>query len=177
MISFPAPKTLRIPSGPPLSRGGSLVLNSRKWFNLLVKGKTTHKRKGNIQIRGYGGVKWMIQKITLREKFSLFDEHWTPKIIGELNDSYVKLAKVKGEFVWHHHDNEDELFLVVRGKLTIKLRDQDISLKEGELVIIPKGTEHKPVAEDEVQFLLLEPKTTVNTGNVRNERTTTDAWI
>jgi len=119
----------------------------------------------------------MIQKISLKEKFSLFDEHWSPKIIGELNDSYVKLAKVEGEFVWHHHDNEDELFLVVRGKLTIKLRDQDISLKEGELVIIPKGTEHKPVAEDEVQFLLLEPKTTVNTGNVRNERTTTDAWI
>jgi len=119
----------------------------------------------------------MIQKISLREKFGLFDEHWSPKIIGELNDSYVKLVKVRGEFVWHHHDGEDELFLVVKGKLTIKLRDQDISLKEGELVVIPKGTEHKPVAVGEVQLLLLEPKTTVNTGNVRNERTAADAWI
>jgi mannose-6-phosphate isomerase-like protein (cupin superfamily) len=119
----------------------------------------------------------MIRKVSLKDKFSLFGEHWSPKIVGELNESFVKLVKVKGEFVWHHHDNEDELFLVVSGKLTIKLRDEDIFLKEGELVIIPKGTEHKPVAEDEVQLLLLEPKTTVNTGNVRNERTATEAWI
>ena len=85
--------------------------------------------------------------------------------------------KVKGEFVWHHHDEEDELFLVLKGTLIIKLRDQEISLNEGEMVIIPRGIEHKPVAEDEVELMLLEPKTTVNTGNVRDEKTVTPAWI
>jgi mannose-6-phosphate isomerase-like protein (cupin superfamily) len=118
-----------------------------------------------------------IQVVNLGKKFGLFQEHWKPKIVAELNDSYVKAVKLKGEFVWHHHDKKDELFLVVKGNLTIKLKGRDLHLKEGELVIIPKGTEHKPVAKDEVELLLLEPKTTLNTGNVRNERTATSEWI
>lgn len=112
-----------------------------------------------------------MQKVNLREKFALFHDHWSPKIVGEVNDFHVKLVKLQGEFVWHHHDNEDELFLVVEGKLTIKLRDGEVTLEPGEFVVIPKGVEHLPVAAGEVQVLLLEPKTTVNTGNVRNERT------
>jgi mannose-6-phosphate isomerase-like protein (cupin superfamily) len=116
----------------------------------------------------------MIEKVNLRQKFSLLDEYWSPRIAGELNDSYVKLAKLKGEFVWHHHDQEDELFLVVTGHLTIKLRDGDIELDEGEFVVIPKGVEHLPVAHEEVHVLLLEPKSTLNTGNVQNERTLTE---
>ncbi len=112
-----------------------------------------------------------MDKVNLAEKFSLFADHWSPKIVGELNDSYVKVVKLKGEFVWHHHENEDELFLVVKGKLLIRLRDRDLWLQEGEFVIIPKGVEHLPVAEEEAHVLLLEPKTTLNTGNVRNERT------
>jgi mannose-6-phosphate isomerase-like protein (cupin superfamily) len=117
------------------------------------------------------------QVINLGEKFGLFKERWKPKIVAELNDSYVKAAKMKGEFIWHRHDNEDELFLVVKGRLTIKLRTKDLHLKEGELVVIPKGMEHKPVAKEEVEVLLLEPKTTLNTGNVVSERTTADEWI
>ncbi len=112
-----------------------------------------------------------MDKVNLAEKFSLFADHWSPKIVGELNDSYVKLVKLKGEFVWHHHEKEDELFLVVKGKLLIRLRDRDLWLQEGEFVIIPKGVEHLPVAEEETHVLLLEPKTTLNTGNVRSEKT------
>jgi mannose-6-phosphate isomerase-like protein (cupin superfamily) len=113
----------------------------------------------------------MIEKVNLAHKFSLFQDYWSPKIAGELNDSYVKLAKLKGEFVWHHHEVEDELFLVVKGKLLIKLRDQDIWLEEGEFVIVPRGIEHLPIAEEEAHVLLLEPKSTLNTGDVQNERT------
>ena len=113
----------------------------------------------------------MIEKANLAHKFSLFQDYWSPKVAGELNDSYVKLAKLKGEFVWHHHEMEDELFLVVKGRLLIKLHDQDIWLEEGEFVIIPRGIEHLPVAEEEAQVLLLEPKSTLNTGNVQNMRT------
>ncbi|MCH7765726.1 MAG: cupin domain-containing protein [Acidobacteria bacterium] len=112
-----------------------------------------------------------MDKVNLAEKFSLFADHWSPKIVGELNDSYVKVVKLKGEFVWHHHEKEDEMFLVVKGKLLIRLRDRDLWLQEGEFVIIPKGVEHLPVAEEEAHVLLLEPKTTLNTGNVRSERT------
>lgn len=119
----------------------------------------------------------MSSVINLTSKFNLFQEHWHPKIVGELNDSYVKLAKLKGEFVWHHHDNEDELFLVIKGTLVIKLRDQELTIHEGEFVIIPKGVEHMPVAEEEVQVLLLEPKSTLNTGNVQNERTVKAEWV
>lgn len=113
----------------------------------------------------------MIEKVNLSEKFGLFADHWSPKIAGELNESYVKLVKLRGEFVWHHHDDEDELFLVVRGRLTIRLRDGDVHLEEGEFVIVPRGVEHMPFAEEEAHVLLLEPKTTLNTGNVRGERT------
>ena len=115
-----------------------------------------------------------MDKENLAQKFSLFQEYWSPKIAGEINDSYIKLVKFKGEFVWHQHDTEDELFLVVKGKLLIKLRDRDIFLEEGEFVIIPRGVEHLPIAEEEAHVLLLEPKTTLNTGSIRNERTVAD---
>ncbi len=119
-----------------------------------------------------------MDKVNLSQKFGLFHEYWSPKIAGELNDSYIKLVKLKGEFVWHQHENEDELFLVVKGRLLIKLRDQDIHLEEGEFVIIPRGVEHLPIAEEEVHVLLLEPKSTLNTGNVQSERTVTEEeWI
>lgn len=116
----------------------------------------------------------IMETVNLTNTFSLFQEYWSPKIVGELNDSHVKLVKLKGEFVWHQHENEDELFLVVKGRLLIKLRDRDIWLEEGEFTIIPKGVEHLPVANEEVHVLLLEPKSTLNTGNVQNERTVTD---
>lgn len=112
-----------------------------------------------------------MEKININEKLSTFSEYWSPKIVGGLNESYVKLAKLKGEFVWHMHENEDEMFLVIKGRLIIKLRTEDIILNEGEFFIIPRGIEHMPVAEDEVHVMLLEPKTTLNTGNVKNERT------
>ncbi|WP_459477912.1 cupin domain-containing protein [Clostridium saccharoperbutylacetonicum] len=112
-----------------------------------------------------------MEKINLEEKFRLFNEYWSPKIIGELNDSYVKIAKFKGEFTWHIHDNEDEMFYVVKGLLTVKFRDKDICLQEGETIIIPKGIEHMPVAIEEVHVLLIEPKSTLNTGNVVNDKT------
>lgn len=115
-----------------------------------------------------------LEKVNLAEKFARFREHWSPKIVGELNDSYVKLVKLKGEFIWHHHQNEDELFLVVKGRLLMKLRDPEervVALEPGEFILVARGTEHCPVAEDEVHLLLLEPKTTLNTGNVRNQRT------
>ena len=115
-----------------------------------------------------------MDKVNLAQKFSMFNDYWSPKIVGEINDSYVKLVKFKGEFVWHHHETEDELFLVIKGSLLIKLQDQDIFLEEGEFVIIPRGVEHLPIAKDEAHVLLLEPKTTLNTGNIGNERTVVD---
>jgi mannose-6-phosphate isomerase-like protein (cupin superfamily) len=118
-----------------------------------------------------------METINLIQKFGLFDEPWRPKIVGEVNDAYVKIAKLKGEFIWHHHEWEDELFLVVKGRLVIQLRDRDLHLEEGEMAIIPKGVDHRPVAEHEVWVLLLEPKTTVNTGEVENERTVAPEWI
>ena len=115
--------------------------------------------------------------VNISHKFGLIQEYWQPRIVGELNGSYLKVAKLKGEFVWHHHEKEDELFLVVKGKLLIKLRNRELWLEEGEFVIIPKGVEHCPVAEEEVQVFLLESKSTVNTGNIQNERTVGDQWI
>jgi mannose-6-phosphate isomerase-like protein (cupin superfamily) len=112
-----------------------------------------------------------MEKVNLIQKFNLFQDYWSPKIAGEINDFHVKLVKFKGEFVWHHHDIEDELFLVVKGRLRMRLRDRDIVVEEGEFVVVPHGVEHLPVAEEEVHVLLLEPKSTLNTGNVRNERT------
>jgi mannose-6-phosphate isomerase-like protein (cupin superfamily) len=112
-----------------------------------------------------------MQKINLTEKLNLIDEYWSPKLVGELNDQVVKLAKIKGEFTWHKHDAEDEMFLVLKGRLVIKFRDQDITLDEGEFLIVPRSVEHKPVAEEEVHIMLYEPATTINTGDVRNELT------
>lgn len=115
--------------------------------------------------------------VNIATKFNLFQEYWSPRIAGELNDSYIKLAKLKGEFIWHHHENEDELFMVVKGRLQIKLRDSDLWLEEGEFAVIPKGVEHCPVAEEEVHVMLIEPKSTLNTGNIQNERTVAAQWI
>ena len=115
-----------------------------------------------------------IERVSLVEKLNSFQDYWSPKIVGEVNESFVKLVKLKGEFVWHHHEAEDELFLVVKGSLLIRLRDRDIRVEEGEFVIIPRGVEHLPVAEEEVHVLLLEPKSTLNTGNVANERTVSE---
>jgi mannose-6-phosphate isomerase-like protein (cupin superfamily) len=113
----------------------------------------------------------MIERVNVREKLSLFDSHWAPKIVGELNGQHVKLVKFRGEFVWHHHDREDELFLVVKGRFTMQLRDRVVVLEEGEFLIVPRGVEHRPVAEHEVHVLLFEPATTVNTGNLVTDRT------
>jgi len=107
----------------------------------------------------------------LARKFSLFHDYWSPRIVGELNDMHVKVVKLKGEFVWHHHDTEDELFLVVKGHLVIRLRERDLQVDEGEFVIIPHGVEHLPMADAEVHVLLLEPKGTLNTGTDVNART------
>jgi len=111
------------------------------------------------------------EKVNMADKLRQFTEHWSPRIVGELNGQHVKLVKLKGEFVWHHHEHEDELFLVISGHLSMHLRDRVVELDEGEFFIVPRGVEHKPVATDEAHVLLLEPVTTLNTGNVRNERT------
>jgi len=112
-----------------------------------------------------------MQKVNLTEKLNLIDEYWSPKLVGEINDQVVKLAKLKGEFTWHKHDAEDEMFLVLHGRLLIKFRDQEFTLEGGEFLIVPRGVEHKPVAEEEVHIMLVEPATTINTGDVRNELT------
>lgn len=109
--------------------------------------------------------------VNLAEKFAKFQDYWNPRILGELNDCQVKAVKIKGEFVWHHHDHEDELFLVVQGTLRMRFRDRDELIREGEFIIVPRGIEHLPVADEEVHIILLEPKTTLNTGNIENERT------
>ena len=115
-----------------------------------------------------------MEKVNLAEKLKLIDEYWSPKLVGELNNQVVKLAKIKGEFTWHKHDAEDEMFLVLKGRLVIKLRDQEFTLEEGEFLIVDRGVEHKPVAEEEVHIMLFEPETTLNTGDVRDERTIND---
>ncbi len=112
-----------------------------------------------------------MNKINLAEKFSLFTDYYNPRIIGELNDQHVKAVKLKGEFVWHKHDHEDELFLVIEGRLTMELRDKIIEINEGEFIIVPHGVEHKPSAAEEVHILLFEPASTLNTGDVKNEMT------
>ena len=112
-----------------------------------------------------------MEKINLAQKFSLFTEHWSPKIVGELNGQMVKLVKFIGPFTWHHHENEDEMFLVVKGKFTMELRDGNIELNEGEFLIVPRGVEHRPNAAEEAEVLLFEPSTTLNTGNVRDRFT------
>jgi len=112
-----------------------------------------------------------VDKVNLAQKFALFNEYWQPKIVGEINEYCIKLAKLKGEFVWHQHEKEDEMFLVIRGSLLIRFRDRDVRLDEGEFLIIPHGEDHLPVAEEEVHVLLVEPGSTLNTGNIENERT------
>ncbi len=113
-----------------------------------------------------------MRTVNLAEKFAEFSDAWSPRIAGELNDCHVKLVKLRGEFVWHHHDLEDELFYVVSGTLRMRLHTGDLLVQPGEFLIVPKGVEHCPVAEsEEVHVMLVEPKTTLNTGNVRNERT------
>ena len=120
-----------------------------------------------------------VKEINIAEKFSLFDEHWTPKIVGELNGQYVKFAKGKDELIWHSHEHEDELFLVVKGTLIMDFRDKTTYTKEGEILIIPRGVEHRPRTNgEEVWILLFEPKDTKHTGDVEHEKTVTDLeWI
>jgi mannose-6-phosphate isomerase-like protein (cupin superfamily) len=112
-----------------------------------------------------------MQKVNLAEKFSKIPEYWKPYVAAELNGQSVKLDKLKGEFVWHHHENEDEMFFVVKGRFRMELRDQNIWLEEGEFLVVPRGVEHRPVADEECWIVLFEPSTTLNTGNVQNERT------
>lgn len=112
-----------------------------------------------------------MDKVNISEKFIQFNDYYNPRIIGELNGQAVKAVKLKGEFVWHHHDHEDEMFLVIKGKLNMEFRDKTVEVMPGEFIIVPRGVEHKPVAEEEVHILLFEPVSTLNTGNVENERT------
>ena len=112
-----------------------------------------------------------VDKVNIEEKLVLFDERWKPKIVGELNGQYVKLVKFIGEFVWHHHDDEDELFLVVKGRFRMEFQERSDWIEEGEFIVVPRGVEHRPVAEEEAHVLLFEPASTLNTGNVRNDRT------
>ena len=112
-----------------------------------------------------------VEKVNIREKLTRFSGHWSPKIVGELNGQHVKLVKFQGEFLWHHHEHEDELFLVIQGRFRMEFRDRQVWLEEGEFLIVPRGVEHRPVAEDEAHVLLFEPASTLNTGNVQNERT------
>lgn len=112
-----------------------------------------------------------MEKVNLAEKLASFSTHWAPKIVAELNGQQVKVAKFRGEFVWHHHENEDEMFLVVSGKFLMQFRDRSVPLGEGEFIVVPRGVEHRPVAEEEVSVLLFEPASTLNTGNAGGERT------
>ena len=117
----------------------------------------------------------LIRVINFDEKFSTFNDYWSPRVSGELNDNYVKLAKLKGEFVWHHHEHEDEMFLVIHGTLRMGIREngveRELTIRPGEYVIIPRGIEHLPIADEEVHLVMVEPKTTLNTGNLRNDLT------
>lgn len=112
-----------------------------------------------------------MDKVNLAEKLGRFSEHWKPKVVAELNGQQVKLVKFQGPFVWHHHDHEDELFLVVKGRFRMEFRDRSEWIEEGEMIVVPRGVEHRPVAEEECAVMLFEPATTLNTGNVQNERT------
>ncbi|MBS0652089.1 MAG: cupin domain-containing protein [Verrucomicrobia bacterium] len=119
-----------------------------------------------------------MDKVNVSDKFKLFSAHWTPKILGEVNGSYVKIFKAKGEFVWHSHEHDDEFFLVIKGQLHIKLRDKEIILNEGEFFIVPKGVEHLPYANEEAHVLLFEPKEVINTGDAASEKTVANPeWI
>lgn len=112
-----------------------------------------------------------MKPVNLAAIFASFSDHWSPKVVGDINEMQIKVVKLSGEFVWHHHDAEDELFLVHKGRLLMRFRDREVQVGPGEFLIVPRGVEHQPVAEDECEVVLLEPRTTLNTGNVRNERT------
>jgi mannose-6-phosphate isomerase-like protein (cupin superfamily) len=112
-----------------------------------------------------------MEKVNLQQKFAFFEEHWSPKIVGELNGQHVKLVKFKGEFVWHKHDHEDELFFVVKGSFKMEYHDRTVVVNENEFLIVPKNVEHRPVADEEVHVMLFEPATTLNTGNTEGELT------
>ncbi len=112
-----------------------------------------------------------MEKVNIEEKFKLFDDYWSPKLVGEINDAHVKAVKLKGEFVWHHHEHEDELFLVHRGSFRMEFRDRVVELRAGDFIVVPRGVEHRPVADEEVEIVLFEPAGTLNTGNVRSELT------
>lgn len=112
-----------------------------------------------------------MEKVNIAQKLALFSDHWSPKIVGELNEQHVKLAKFQGPFVWHKHDKEDEMFFVLKGQLTLEFREKQVEVHEGEFIIVPRGVEHRPVAEQEVSVMLFEPKGTLNTGNVSNDMT------
>ena len=117
-------------------------------------------------------------KINLKEKLSLFSEHWSPKVISELNDYQIKLVKIQGDFVWHNHSETDELFLVIEGKMKIEFKDKTVELNKGELYVVPKGVEHRPYAEDECQIMLIETRGVINTGENKNDLTASnDVWI
>jgi len=112
-----------------------------------------------------------VEKVNVAQKLSLFEERWSPKIVGELNGQHVKLVKLSGEFVWHHHDDEDEMFFVVDGRFRMEYRDREVWIEEGEFVVVPRGVEHRPVAEEEASVMLFEPASTLNTGNVTGSMT------
>jgi mannose-6-phosphate isomerase-like protein (cupin superfamily) len=119
-----------------------------------------------------------MEKVNLAQKFALFNEQWKPKIVGELNGQHVKLGKIKGEFVWHQHEKEDELFLVVKGRMRLEFRDKVVEMREGEFIIVPKGIDHRPVADEECHIMMFEPASTLNTGNVEDDFTVEDLeWI
>lgn len=113
-----------------------------------------------------------MDKVNISEKFALISEHWRPKVVGELNGQEIKLVKFKGEFPWHHHENEDEMFLAQKGTFRIEFRDRSVTLNEGEFVIVPRGVEHRPVADEEVEVLLFEPAQLLNTGNIEDDKYT-----
>ena len=115
-----------------------------------------------------------VEKVKIAEKLSLFDERWSPKVVGELNGQHIKLVKLLGEFVWHHHDEEDEMFLVIDGQFRMEFRDREVWIEEGEFIVVPRGVEHRPVAEEEASVMLFEPASTLNTGNVRDGMTVTE---
>ena len=118
-----------------------------------------------------------MERVNLAEKFGRIREHWKPKIVAAVNDTHVKLVKFKGEFVWHRHEGDDELFLVVKGRIQLQLRDGEVTLEAGEMAVVSQGVEHRPVAEEEAHVLLIEPRSTWNTGNARDRRTTNAEWI
>src|SRR6266849_9371363 len=150
-------------------RFGNVKSFARVHRNRQARNESPRSRSCNSD--GSQSLGAVMKTINLKEKFSLISDYWNPRVIGEVNDCHVKAVKLKGEFIWHHHDHEDELFLVVKGRLQMKFRDREAIVREGEFLIVPRGVDHLPVAEEEVHILLIEPKSTLNTGNINNERT------